>query len=411
MYKNKLTIKNINEKFKNFDVICISDHYEYNRQVLKWKCFKCNNEFERTLDCQNKSLIKCQYCSKNYCTNKKRSIENINEQLKDTGVICVSKEYIYNKKKLNWKCLKCGCEFNKSFNSQSRDLIKCRECYNKKHYDVLVKIVEKYGGKCLSKKYDTSLSKIKMMCNFGHIFYIKYFDVVSLGHWCQKCSRNNNLSEEVCRTHFEQLFNKEFKTIRLGCLRSDKGFKLELDGYCEELNLAFEHQGAHHYENNSFGKSNNRLEEVQRNDKLKLEQCKLEGINLVVIPTLFNKLSFPRLKDFIINKCREFGYNVENKEIDLSQAYMHNIYYNKFEEYKKSAEEKGGKCISSVYLGCRQKLEWECEIGHRWFAVPSSIKKGHFCPICAYKKMIETRKNNKEMRKINETKYNNTRSQ
>ena len=47
------------------------------------------------------------------------------------------------------------------------------------------------------------------------------------------------------------------------------------------------------------------------------------------------------------------------------------------------AQGKGGKCLSTTYVNARTKLEWECQKGHRWFAVPNSVKQGHWCPKCA----------------------------
>ena len=47
------------------------------------------------------------------------------------------------------------------------------------------------------------------------------------------------------------------------------------------------------------------------------------------------------------------------------------------------AQGKGGKCLSTTYVNASTKLEWECQKGHRWFAVPFSVKQGSWCPKCA----------------------------
>ena len=46
------------------------------------------------------------------------------------------------------------------------------------------------------------------------------------------------------------------------------------------------------------------------------------------------------------------------------------------------AKKKGGKCLSTKYINCKIHLEWECKNGHRWKAVPDSIQRGTWCPIC-----------------------------
>lgn len=51
---------------------------------------------------------------------------------------------------------------------------------------------------------------------------------------------------------------------------------------------------------------------------------------------------------------------------------------------KKIALERNGKCLSANYKSIKQKLLWECQKGHTWFATPFSIKiRKSWCPVCA----------------------------
>ncbi len=53
-------------------------------------------------------------------------------------------------------------------------------------------------------------------------------------------------------------------------------------------------------------------------------------------------------------------------------------------EMQKIAEERGGKCLSERYINNSTKLLWQCAEEHQWKAVPSSIKQQKsWCPICA----------------------------
>lgn len=47
------------------------------------------------------------------------------------------------------------------------------------------------------------------------------------------------------------------------------------------------------------------------------------------------------------------------------------------------AQKRNGICLSKKYINNNTKLKWQCEAGHSWEAVPSSIKSGSWCPICA----------------------------
>jgi hypothetical protein len=47
------------------------------------------------------------------------------------------------------------------------------------------------------------------------------------------------------------------------------------------------------------------------------------------------------------------------------------------------ASERGGRCISTFYVNSVTPLWWQCGAGHKWKAVPASIRKGSWCPACA----------------------------
>jgi hypothetical protein len=53
------------------------------------------------------------------------------------------------------------------------------------------------------------------------------------------------------------------------------------------------------------------------------------------------------------------------------------------QEMRGIAESRGGSCISAVYVNTATKLCWRCRAGHEWNAAPLHIKRGHWCPVCA----------------------------
>ncbi len=52
------------------------------------------------------------------------------------------------------------------------------------------------------------------------------------------------------------------------------------------------------------------------------------------------------------------------------------------EEMVRIAKERGGYCLSKKYVNTRTKLEWECKNGHKWWSTPKSIRRGHWCSEC-----------------------------
>jgi hypothetical protein len=51
----------------------------------------------------------------------------------------------------------------------------------------------------------------------------------------------------------------------------------------------------------------------------------------------------------------------------------------------KSAEEKGGACLSTEYRGSQRKHLWQCRSGHKWETTPASVRQGKWCPVCSGK--------------------------
>mmetsp|Transcript_2954 Transcript_2954/g.5624 ORF Transcript_2954/g.5624 Transcript_2954/m.5624 type:complete len:286 (+) Transcript_2954:3204-4061(+) len=48
------------------------------------------------------------------------------------------------------------------------------------------------------------------------------------------------------------------------------------------------------------------------------------------------------------------------------------------------AASRGGRCLSQRYISVRDPLEWQCHLGHRWFANADNMRqKGTWCPQCA----------------------------
>ena len=82
------------------------------------------------------------------------------------------------------------------------------------------------------------------------------------------------------RFAFQEALGYEFPKTRPPFLE-----KLELDGYCEALNLAFEYHGRQHFESIPFfEKDGQTFAKRIENDRRKIALCSRYGIDLIVIP-------------------------------------------------------------------------------------------------------------------------------
>lgn len=93
--------------------------------------------------------------------------------------------------------------------------------------------------------------------------------------------------EEQCRAVLESLFpGHHFPSCRPSWLVNPRtGRSLELDGYNEELRLAFEYNGEQHYVYpNKFHRSPDEFLDYKRRDLIKRLLCDQHGVYLLVIP-------------------------------------------------------------------------------------------------------------------------------
>jgi hypothetical protein len=246
-------------------------------------------------------------------------------------------------------------------------------------------VAESRGGKLLSKTYHGTRTKLQWQCVRGHIFFA--FLGNARTSWCPVC--RSPRSERIVRVHFEHLFRKPFPKCRPRWLRAPSGRLLELDGYCEELKLAFEHQGLQHYRAGFFS-DNDALTSIARRDRLKAKLCRRHGVSLVIVPQLDTFTSRRSLGDFIANSCRELGVRIPSgrstKGMDLSALYVTSEDELLTQSFQQLAAQKGGKCLSLAYAGIHEPLLWQCgACTHVWSASPNSIRRGSWCPRCARK--------------------------
>jgi hypothetical protein len=253
----------------------------------------------------------------------------------------------------------------------------------------LQKLAASRGGKCLSSTYRTLQDKVEWECSKGHKWYATIHAVFHINTWCPQCSIG--IGENICRLYFETIFQKPFIKIKPSWLLNEKNNRLELDGYCAQLGIAYEYNGEQHYTEVKMWNKRS-LSVRQAWDALKIQLCKENNVKLIVIPQLYTRLKLKNLQNFIklemIKQDIIVPNNYDNIQFDLSKLTETVA----FTEYKRIAESKGGKCLSNVYLNNKTKLEWQCEKGHVWQAKSLSIKRGSWCPYCAGKATMKFNK-------------------
>lgn len=113
-------------------------------------------------------------------------LREMQEIAKSRGGICLSKQYTNNSTKLKWQCARGHIW------EARPDKIKlgtwCRTCSGLQLLTIeeMREIAKSHGGKCLSKIYTNTKTKLKWECVKGHIWEATPSNI-KRGKWCRKC--------------------------------------------------------------------------------------------------------------------------------------------------------------------------------------------------------------------------------
>lgn len=297
---------------------CLSTEYVNAKTKMKWKCSH-GHEWESTFSVivtQEKWCPKCKYLfpseKSKIINSKKDFLQKMKQHAINLGGECLSDNYINKNTKLIWKCSH-GHNWESTPFSITIAKTWCPQCAinNSKKIDEKLKLAKQHaivkGGECLSKKYISANDKLEWKCsNKNHSsWFAKLKNVVFQDQWCPECSNKKFKTENRVRLIFETFFNEKFPSVRLDWLKNPlTGKNLELDGYCDKLKIAFEHDGQHHFNIVSYSKklTQDTLNKQIQNDILKKEKCVTHGVILINIPILPYNLRykfFPLLKHVI----------------------------------------------------------------------------------------------------------------
>lgn len=97
------------------------------------------------------------------------------------------------------------------------------------------------------------------------------------------CSKGERICKEILG---KLLPHMSFTKKRPDFLRQENGYKLELDLYCMEYELAVEYNGRQHYKYIPFFHQNDRenFEKQKRRDETKKRLCEINCTKLIIVP-------------------------------------------------------------------------------------------------------------------------------
>ncbi len=305
---------------------------------------------------------------------KKLTTKQIHEFCTKRGdLYFIDDEYIHSEIKHNWKCKKCNHIWAATPKSvrYGSGCPKCSgQCYQ---FSDIKELADSRQFQLVSTKFIGMTGRYEWKCPDGHMWTARASRIKS-GTGCPYCK--SYITEEACRFIFQELTGFLFKKNR-----SVLGTRLELDGYCDKLKIAFEYQGKQHY---TFIKHLHRRTEVyeaqKTRDKLKARLCKKKKIVLLEIPYYVNDL-----EPFIREQLES-----------LNVKCFKTINWSKFkgrvsmlEELQIAAHKLYAECLSTVYVNARSKMDFRCnKCDREWKSTSNDIKNGYGCLRCGGKMKI-----------------------
>jgi hypothetical protein len=279
---------------------CLSTKYNNAHSKLQWQCEKLHI-FSCTYHSINTKDTWCTTCS----GKKLLTIEDCQQFAEKKGGKCLTTKYINIHTKIYWKCSKnhvWSATFGHIKNSNSW----CPECAQIKKHSIekCQKLAEERGGECLSTEYINAHSNLLWICEFDHKWSSPLHSILNHNTWCPNCKFK---SESYCRNIFEELLDTKFIKRKFKCMEY-----LELDGYSEDYELAFEYNGAQHEKYVEFFHRNEQgFLDQQERDKRKLELCEKNNIDLIIIPSIYDYTKPKKLKNFIYQELVKKSYIVD----------------------------------------------------------------------------------------------------
>ena len=244
-------------------------------------------------------------------------------------------------------------------------------------FEDMQEIAASRGGRCLSNRYECYPVKLKWQCARLHVWLATAMQIKK-GHWCPFCVGVGRVSLTDCQ---QTAGRRGGRCLSHTCFNS----RDQLRWQC-----AFGHVWSARVSSVRSGQwcpvcAKNRLlniKEMQsiarargglclssryKNGKTPLLWCCTYGHTWKAWPA--NVKGGSHRKGSWCPECynwrREFRGRAD------------------IESMRNLALARGGRCISTEYVGSRFKLDWQCKLGHRWHALPSAVIQGSWCPTCA----------------------------
>lgn len=352
---------------------CLSPVYKSLQVALRWMCSKGHVWTARP-----DSIRAGQWCPD--CGGTRRlSIEEMKELARERGGACLSDAYVRLSEPLRWRCAK-GHDWTASAASVKTGGAWCPACagVSKPTLADLRAHARKLGGQCLATEYRRGMEPVTWRCDKGHSWSAPW-SRIRAGTWCPDCGRERLRRPKPRKT----LEDMQAYAARLGgrCLsRYYINSSTKLLWECAEGHVFEAVQSSvarGHWCPECSGARSGSLAEFRVLARQRGGDC---------VSTEYRGTSAPyrwRCAEghewvAVARRVRHGTWcPLCSNRLPLDIAAMDEL-----------ARSRGGECLSRIYVNSQTHMRWRCAEGHEWEAIPASIRRGTWCPVCAVDKRV-----------------------
>ncbi|MBM4371922.1 MAG: hypothetical protein FJ098_09725, partial [Deltaproteobacteria bacterium] len=232
------------------------------------------------------------------------------------------------------------------------------------------------GGRCVSPRYKSSSHRLQWECAEGHRWRALPYNV-KRGTWCPVCARRRQGGNQY--------------TITIGTLRE---LARSQGGEC--LSRSYRGPFARYLWRCAAGHEWKAMgDSVRRGSWCPECQWEAQAHSLESMREFAAERGWKCLSDhYETNQTKlrwecsrghrwEGTFNYVQSRPYCPRCHEHDHRVQGLAACRAIAKSRGGKCLSTDFVGTKYFLDWECSERHRWTARVSQVKQGSWCPECA----------------------------
>jgi hypothetical protein len=294
------------------------------------------------------------------------------ELARERGGVCLSDHYVNFKTHLQWQCAQ-GHQWSTA-PTTVRNGSWCRECgYANRRLtmDHMHQFAKEHDGLCLSDHYIDWKTPLMWQCDQGHQWSARP-TYIQKGNWCPECAHEKG---RLTITEMQQIANERGgRCLSKKYINNNTHLKWECENHHRwQAVPASVKQGGWCPVCAIAARKRHTIADMQALAQQHGGDCLSK--RFVNIGSL---LKWRCAKGHI---WKAPGNGVKSG-VWCRRCFSDRM-KDTLEDMHAMAHAKGGKCLATAYVNSTTHLEWECAAGHRWMAMPATIKKA-WCPACKF---------------------------